>query len=60
MQVRETTESVGDDEVLNVDVRIAALDGSPQQLEQSVCLCLLDTPGKRFMLAAGDWTAHTV
>ncbi len=50
-QVRETHESAGDGEVLNVDVRIAALDGSPEKLEDSVSLCLLDTPGECLLLA---------
>ena len=50
-QVRETHESAGDGEVLDVDVRIAALDGSPEKLEDSVSLCLLDTPGESLLLA---------
>ena len=51
MQVRETLESAGDGEVLDVDVRVAALDGSPEKLEDSVSLCLLDTPGECLLLA---------
>ncbi len=50
-QVRETHESASDGEVLDVDVRIAALDGSPEKLEDSVSLCLLDTPGECLLLA---------
>ena len=49
-QVRETHESAGDSEVLDVDVRVAALDGSPDRLEDTVSLCLLDTPGKCWTL----------
>ena len=58
MQVRQTTESAGDDEVLNVDVRMAALDSSPDRLQESVALCLLDTPGKRQRHAPGRLCAQ--